>query len=154
MQLNKRSLYLVYYRGVTWTKAGGVTAQIEAGKPPMVLRHGFRARVASAKQAAAGISHVGLFRRAAMLVASPGDKFSTNVRGLRRVRVTPEGYAARLPIKQLFGPPLLGAFVFRGQMTMVGERELEALADMMTELAWSKADWILDRSKADRPAVE
>jgi len=154
MQLNKRSLPLVYYRGVTWTKPTGVTAQIEAGKPPMVLPHGFRAKVASKAQSGAGITHTGFYRRAKMMVLNAGDKYSSNIGGFRRTRVTPSGYAARLPIKQLYGPPLLGAFVFRGQMTMVGERELEALADMMTELAWSKADWILDRSKADRPAVE
>lgn len=106
----------------------GVRITIDKTRPPLTLRHAFKATVASKAQAAQGVSHTGIFSRSKLMgaiqkwttntslqtriLAAAGDKSTLlGLTGTKRVvaqaQYTPEGYAWRLPIREHFGPAVI-----------------------------------------------
>lgn len=110
----------------TDSKTVGVSIRIDATRPALVLRHAFKARVASAAQTSQGVSHVGIFTRKKITAAvdqwasrnSPAlhqvardylnnlspNQMSSSLRSASRGQVTPRGYAWRFPIQEEKGP--------------------------------------------------
>lgn len=73
------------------SRAGGVTVTMDKAKGPQIFRHAFKAKMRS--------GHEGIFNRVSAMSGGkwkPGWKHKT----------TASGYAARFPIRELFGPSI------------------------------------------------
>lgn len=112
----------------TASKRNGVTIRIDKQRPPLTLRHAFKATVASKAQEAQGVSHKGIWQRKNLLMAvaawTRGNNLSTRILAASRDKSTllglkgatlkaataqynSEGYAWRLPMQEMFGPKVV-----------------------------------------------
>jgi hypothetical protein len=105
--VTRQPLPLIAFK--TTASKSGITATISQGRTPIVFKHAFKTRVASAAQAAQGVSRLGIFERA---------------RGKGK-----GGFASRLPIKQLMGPPITSIV----NVPKISDEITDALAAKMTE---------------------
>lgn len=126
ISVTRKRLGLIDFRHTV--RKGGVSAVIEKGRAPVEFRHGFKATMRS--------GHVGIFLRKRLSILSAATqpqelmeahgktlseaetslgilksrfgKLGINNRsGRPYVRVTPRGFAWRLPLQELGGPPVI-----------------------------------------------
>ncbi len=128
----KRQMIPLSAYKATASKAAGVSVKVAKGLPPIRLRHAFMAIVGTGE-------HRGIFLRSTHLptkgpnaggieqrISKSGRPFQT------KIRLTPDGFAGRLSIKQQFGPPIvnivsipevLGRIVFNADAFMRKQAE-------------------------------
>lgn len=146
------------------TKRGGVTASPLKGSSPLQFRHAFKAKMKS--------GHIGFFLRAklpvfgagttakdlesmgfpsweARQIVQGGGQTGRGIRRQRRAaaggnfpRVTPQGFAWRLPIAQLMGPAVSTTLQTKPGLL---DDVLANAADKLQKRLASKIDWLLSR---------
>lgn len=102
IEISQRLLPLIAYGGRA-SKRSGVTVQISKHKPPLRLRHAFKATVRTAGADGIHDGHLGYFTRGRNLPTKGPNVGNTKVTG----KLTPKGFAGRLTIIERFGPSIL-----------------------------------------------
>ncbi len=100
--ISQKLVPLIGYR-VSATKKNGVIAYVSRDRPPIFLRHGFKAFVFSKQQAEQGstVGHTGIFVRTRHLPTKGPNA------GNKKLKLTPRGFAGRLSVEEQFGPSVL-----------------------------------------------
>lgn len=81
----------------------GVTVTIDKTRPPLLLRHAFKATVASKAQAEQGVSHTGIFERRKNVDSRLGKTYT--YRGKKyKIGKNAKGFMWRIPIEERRGP--------------------------------------------------
>ena len=153
ISISRLPIPLIAYRPRV-SKRGGVVAKVGKHHPPVVYRHGFRARVKSEFQKAQGLEgHQGVFFRAKHLPTKGPNAGAKNKKGEPMYKLTPAGVAGRFAVKEIPGPSVLSVLGERGT-TRVASEELAKLQAKLDERVRSKVDRFLNRKKADRPPTD
>lgn len=99
--VRRLQLPLIAFSEKRISKTQGVVVRPDKTKAPIILKHAFGATVSSPSQLDQGIAHKGIFRRKRILAAGTSGTLP------RGVKVTPRGFAGRLPIEEAMGPSIL-----------------------------------------------
>ncbi len=145
---NRRPVPLIEYKP-TVSRATGVAVVTLPDKGTMSLRNAFRGRVdgvAGTPEGGGGTGHLGIFSR---YKAIPTKK-TRDVKGKTyALTVTPRGVSGALPIKELYGPPVLSHLTQQGQLTRLGQGQVKDIhADFRRNMA-SQIQFLLS-GKADK----
>ena len=143
--ITQRPIPLIGYRPKV-SKRGGVTVTISLDRAPVFFRHAFKATVRTLEQVIADEEfegHTGIFQRARGVGEFRGA-------GGNRRGVTPEGFAHRLPIKELRGPSVLDVV----EIPDVEKRVTEELGDALSRNVQSQIDRFVKSKQAAAEQVE
>lgn len=130
----------------TKTSAGkkGVTFQAMKSMPARHLPYSFKAFARSAKQAAQGTGHTGIFVRTKGYVQGPRASAAKRPYDrTRKFKAGPRGIAHRLPMREVRGPSIYELLMASGQFSTVGNKVLDRLRAKYIERLASKAEAML-----------
>jgi hypothetical protein len=149
------------------SKSGGATVTMDPSKGAVVLKHAFRAKLRSGHVGIFLRKKLGPASAAQILSVnspegepniqgrqSPTDAErlaglgfyrikGTRGRGAYLRKVTPEGFAARLPLQKTFGPNVLSQLTEGGQLTSLGQESFRQIGDKYLQYLSSQVSFVL-----------
>jgi hypothetical protein len=137
VSISRRGVPLIGYLDKV-SKKGGAVIGIWRDRAALAIRHGFKARMASAAQQEQGASHVGIFLR-----ARPGGWRVTDGRmPVKTGRY--RGWAARLAVKEAYGPSIAKVV----EVPKVQAKVESRITDILAKNVQSQLDRFLSRRKS------